>query len=86
MIKKEKVRRMPKERSERVIPLAPLDRLIRKAKVERVSEKAASALGKILEDIGLEIARRAGELAVHANRKTVTGRDIELAYNQWKRI
>jgi histone H3/H4 len=76
---------MPKERAERIIPLAPLDRLIRKAKVERVSEKASNALGKILENIGLEIAKRAGELAVHANRKTVTGRDIELAHNQWRR-
>ncbi|MHA1755006.1 MAG: histone family protein [Candidatus Odinarchaeia archaeon] len=77
---------MPKEKAERIIPLAPLDRLIRKAKVERVSEKAAIELGKILEEIGLEIAKRAGELAVHANRKTVTGRDIELAYSQWKRV
>ena len=76
---------MPKERSERIIPVAPLDRLIRKAKVERVSEKAANSLGKILEEIGLEIAKRAGELAIHANRKTVTGRDIDLAFNQWKR-
>ena len=75
---------MPKEKTERIIPLAPLDRLIRKAKVERVSEKAAAELGKILESIGLEIAKRAGELANHANRKTVTGKDILLAYNQWK--
>lgn len=76
---------MPKEKAERVIPIAPLDRLIRKAKVERVSEKAASELGKILEEIGLDIARRAGELSIHSNRKTVTSRDIQLAYNQWRR-
>jgi len=76
---------MPRKRAERIIPLAPLDRLIRKANVERVSEKAAKALGVILEEFGLEIARRAEELARHAKRKTVTGRDIELAYRQWKR-
>ncbi|MHA1237675.1 MAG: histone family protein [Candidatus Odinarchaeia archaeon] len=77
---------MPREKSERIIPLAPLDRLIRKAGVERVSEKAAATLGKILEELGLEIASRANELAQHAKRKTVTGKDIELAYKQWRRV
>lgn len=76
---------MPREKAERILPLAPLDRLIRRAGVERVSEKAAFALGKILEELGLEIASRANELAKHAKRKTVTGKDIELAYKQWKR-
>ncbi|MHA1839426.1 MAG: histone, partial [Candidatus Ranarchaeia archaeon] len=44
------------------IPVAPLDRLIRRAKAERVSEKAAYELGAILEELGLEIAGRAQEL------------------------
>ncbi|MHA1265793.1 MAG: histone family protein [Candidatus Helarchaeota archaeon] len=76
---------MPKERLERIIPLAPLDRLIRKAKAERVSEKAAIAMGEILEKLGLEIAAMAKELAEHAHRKTVNGDDIYLAYKQWRR-
>ncbi len=76
---------MPREKIERIIPLAPLDRLIRKAKAERVSEKAATAMGEILEELGLEIAGMAKELAEHAHRKTINGDDIRLAYKQWKR-
>ena len=76
---------MPREKSERIIPLAPLDRLIRKAKAERVSEKAAIALGEILEELGLEIAAMARDLAEHAHRKTVNGNDIRLSYKQWRR-
>ncbi|MHA1651873.1 MAG: histone family protein [Candidatus Helarchaeota archaeon] len=76
---------MPRERVEHVIPIAPIDRLIRKAKAERVSEKAAIALGEILEEVGLEIASMARELAEHAHRKTVNGEDIKLAYKQWRR-
>jgi histone H3/H4 len=76
---------MPKEKTERIIPLAPIDRLIRKAKVERVSEKAATAMGEILEGLGLEIAGMARDLAEHAHRKTVNGTDIQLAYRQWRR-
>ena len=75
---------MPKEKSMN-IPVAPLDRLIRRAKAERVSEKAAYELGAVLEELGLEIANRAQELASHAGRKTVTGNDIRLAYKQWRR-
>jgi len=76
---------MPREKMERTIPLAPLDRLIRKAKAERVSEKAAIAMGEILEELGLEIAAMAKELAEHAHRKTINGDDIRLAYKQWRR-
>lgn len=76
---------MPREKSSRNIPVAPLDRVIRKAGAERVSEQAAIALGDILEDLGLEIAKRAKELAEFAGRKTITAKDIQLAYKQWRR-
>lgn len=76
---------LPREKSSRNIPVAPLDRVIRKAGAERVSEKAAIALGDILEELGIEIAKRAKELAEFAGRKTVTSRDIQLAYKQWRR-
>ena len=46
---------------------------------------AAEALRDVLNEIGLEISSRAVELATHAGRKTVTGEDIRLAYNQWKK-
>lgn len=61
------------------LPIAALDRLIRKAGAERVSEDAAEELGRILEEVALDISKQAIELAKHAKRKTVTGEDIKLA-------
>ncbi len=61
------------------LPIAALDRLIRKAGAERVSEDAAEELGRILEEVSLDISKQAIELARHAKRKTVTGEDIKLA-------
>jgi len=64
------------------LPLAPIDRLIRKAGAERVSEEAAKALRDILEEKAIEIAKRANDLALHAGRKTIKVEDIKLAAKQ----
>lgn len=56
-----------------------MDRIIRKAGAERVSEEAALALAEILEEQGIAIGKQANEFAKHANRKTVTDSDIRLA-------
>ena len=61
------------------LPLAAVDRIIRKAGGARVSEEAAAALAEVLEENGIKIAQQATELAKHANRKTVTAADIRLA-------
>jgi DNA-binding protein len=61
------------------LPIAALDRLIRKAGAERVSEDAAEELGKILSEVAIDISKQAIELARHAKRKTVTAEDIKLA-------
>jgi histone H3/H4 len=76
---------MPREKSTRIIPLAPIDRLIRKAGAERVSESAAMELGEVLEELGIEIATIGKELSEFAGRKTVTRRDVKLAFKQWKK-
>lgn len=62
-----------------IIPLAPVERLIRSAGSQRVSETAAVALTEILEEYGLEISKEAIKLAEHAGRKTVKAEDIKLA-------
>ncbi len=58
---------------------AAVDRLIRKAGAERVSEDAAVALSRALEKKAVEISQEAMSLAEHAGRKTVKREDIELA-------
>ena len=62
------------------LPLAAVIRLIRSADPSfRVSESAGKALREKLEEHGLKIATKAKEFSTHANRKTITDSDIELA-------
>jgi len=61
------------------LPIAAVDRLIRKAGASRVSESAAEALRDVLEDAALDISSKASQLAKHAGRTTVTGDDIKMA-------
>ncbi|KYK31004.1 MAG: histone family protein [Theionarchaea archaeon] len=61
------------------LPLASVDKLIRKAGAHRVSEGAAKELAVHLEETAIEVAREAITLANHAGRKTVKAEDISLA-------
>jgi len=61
------------------IAVAPMYRLCKRARAERVSEAAAKELAKALEDIGVKIAKEALDYATYAGRKTVKAEDIEIA-------
>jgi len=61
------------------LPIAPLKRIIYAAGAKNVSDSAAAALGKILEEHAMNVAAKATDLAHHAKRKTVTSEDIDLA-------
>jgi len=51
------------------LPIAPVDRIARKAGAERVSDDAKVALADILEDYGLKVAAEAVRLSKHAGRR-----------------
>lgn len=65
--------------SDRELSLAPIHRLIKKAGAARASEDAADELRKILEEIGIAIAKEALSLAQYAGRRTVRREDIDRA-------
>lgn len=68
-----------------ILPLAPVERIIRKAGAERVSEGAGIELAKVLEDYGIEVSREAITLSKHAKRTTVKDEDIRLAVARVKK-
>ncbi|MCX6778026.1 MAG: NFYB/HAP3 family transcription factor subunit [Candidatus Micrarchaeota archaeon] len=61
------------------IPVAPMERLIKKCGAVRVGRSAAMALAEMLEDHASIICKRAVILAKHAKRATVRAEDIRLA-------
>jgi len=61
------------------LPIAAVDRIIRKASGIRVSEGAAKELSVHLEEVGMKIAQEASLYSKHAGRKTVTDEDVRLA-------
>jgi len=61
-----------------MLPLAAIERIARKAGIERISAKAIKELEKSIEEIGLELALEAAQAARHAKRKTIFKDDIKL--------
>jgi len=60
------------------LPIAAVDRIIRKSSGLRVSESAAKILAEHLEEVGMKIAQEAAMYSKHAGRKTVVDEDIRL--------
>lgn len=66
--------------------LAVMNRVIKKAGAERVSDEASDTLRTILEEIANNISSNAIDLANHAGRKTIKSDDVLLAYkNTYKK-
>ena len=65
--------------SERLLPLAAMEKILKQAGAERVSDKAKAALKDVVEDIVRVIAEDSVKLSRHAGRKTVKAEDIALA-------
>ncbi len=66
----------------RSIPLATMERIMKKAGADRVSEGAKEALKQALEDYAEILSEKAWQLAKHAGRKTIKGEDIRFVSKQ----
>ncbi len=61
------------------LPIASVERIARKAGVERVSAEALQELTVSVEDIAAELVKEIETIAKHAGRKTVKPEDIKMA-------
>lgn len=63
----------------KILPVAAMERLLKKTGAVRVSLEAKEKLREILEEIGEEISEKAIRLAKHSKRKTIKQEDIKEA-------
>lgn len=68
---------MVKEKT--TLPLAPLERILRKAGANRVSKKAVKEFAVVLDDYAFDLSGEATKLANHAGRKTIVESDVRMA-------
>ncbi len=61
------------------ISLSAMEKLMKKAGADRVSEEAKDELRKTLEEKAEEITKAAIRFSRHAGRKTIKAEDIKLA-------
>ncbi len=66
---------MPKK----LIPLAAMERTLKKAGAERISDSAKTSLKELVEAVGAKISETAIRLAKHSGRKTIRAEDVKLA-------
>jgi len=61
------------------LPLAPVERILKKAGAPRVSKEACEEFAGVIEEVAFELAAETAALASHAGRKTVMAKDVKLA-------
>jgi histone H3/H4 len=61
-----------------MLPIATIERIVRKAGVKRISSDAVEEISKTVEEIGTSLALDAAQAARHAKRKTILREDIRL--------
>jgi histone H3/H4 len=66
--------------------LSVMYRILKKSGAERVSDESADELRRILEEIGVMIAKSAVDMSEHAGRKTVKAEDVRLAAKQFAKF
>lgn len=68
--------------TDKFLPLAAMEKLLKQGGAERVSDKAKVALKNVIEDMAHDIAVKSIKLANHAGRKTIKAEDIKLAVKE----
>ncbi len=66
----------------RLLPLASIERLARKAGAERISSDALLAIEEILEDYAKRVAEGSVKYARYAKRSTIKREDIDLSASE----
>lgn len=66
----------------KVISLSAMEKIMKNAGTNRVSDPAKEELRAVLEEIGTRISRDADELSKHANRRTIKAEDVRMAAKQ----
>ena len=66
--------------------LAAMHRILKKSGAQRVTDKSAIELRRVIEEIAEAIAKNAVDDANHAGRKTVKAEDVKLASKQFSKF
>ena len=65
--------------------LAAMHRILKKSGAQRVTDKSAIELRRVIEEIAEAIAKNAVDMSSHAGRITVKAEDVKLASKQFNK-
>ena len=64
----------------KALPLAAMEKILKRAGAGRVGEDAKAQLRDMLEEYAMSVGAQAASFAKHAGRKTVKAEDVQLAF------
>lgn len=64
----------------KALPLAAMEKILKRAGADRVGEDAKAQLRDLLEEHAMRVGAQAADFARHAGRKTVKAEDVSLAF------
>lgn len=76
---------MAGKKSALIIPFNPVEKIMKSQTALRVSDKAVIAMTEECIKFGKDISKKAWELALHAGRRTITDKDVNLASEYMKK-
>ncbi len=65
--------------SDNFLPLAAMEKILKKCGAHRVSEDAKVALREVLEDYAEQVGQKAVRISQHSGRKTVKSGDVKIS-------